>query len=101
MPAYMTTARGGQQAVLLANGRVLIVGGVSPDGAFLTSAELYDPYTGTFTATGDMMQTIRPATIEISSSIESSVGAAVTTMRHRRSTECARCHIGRWCTQYS
>jgi hypothetical protein len=52
----MTTAdRGGYTSVALADGRVLFIGGVrsgfnGPDD----SAELYDPKTGTFRATGSM-----------------------------------------------
>jgi hypothetical protein len=46
----MITARAGHAAVLLANGKVLIIGGSS--GAY---AELYDPSTGTFTATAQIL----------------------------------------------
>ncbi len=55
----MTTSRAGHTAVLLPNGTVLIVGGatVIPPATtptFLTSAEIYNPATGTFAATGSM-----------------------------------------------
>ncbi|HKE28259.1 MAG TPA: kelch repeat-containing protein [Bryobacteraceae bacterium] len=46
----MTVARSGHTATLLADGRVLIVGGDS-----VGSAEIYDPVTGNFTATGDLL----------------------------------------------
>ncbi len=52
----MTNARVFHAATLLNNGMVLITGGANATGvlAGLASAELYNPATGTFTATGSM-----------------------------------------------
>jgi N-acetylneuraminic acid mutarotase len=40
--------------VLLASGKVLVAGGVGTGYSFLSSAELYDPASGTFAPTGSM-----------------------------------------------
>jgi N-acetylneuraminic acid mutarotase len=54
----MNTARSHARAVLLSNGSVLVIGGCVNDclSATTNSAELYNPNTGVFTATGSMVQ---------------------------------------------
>jgi hypothetical protein len=59
----MNTSRGAHTATLLADGRVLITGGgtgqigggYSHYGTAVRSSEIYDPATGTFSPTGDML----------------------------------------------
>jgi hypothetical protein len=55
----MNNARYFHSATLLNNGQVLVTGGIGDllPGNELASAELYDPATGTFTATGSMINT--------------------------------------------
>jgi hypothetical protein len=50
----MITAGSARVATRLADGKVLITGGVSADQACLASAEVYDPATRTFSAAGSM-----------------------------------------------
>lgn len=72
----MTRARTAHSATLLPNGRVLIAGGRGPLGSTksggcplpsscgeLTSAEIYDPSSGTFTVTEDMIAVGGPAVL--------------------------------------
>jgi Kelch motif/Galactose oxidase, central domain len=52
----MSTARSAHGGAMLADGRVIVIGGNSRGdvGTVLATAEIYDPETGTWTATGDM-----------------------------------------------
>ena len=47
-------SRAWHTATLLADGRVLVTGGVANDGSQPTASQLFDPGTGTFSATGSM-----------------------------------------------
>ena len=50
----LATARSFHTATLLPNGKVLVAGGFNGIGGTLASAELYDPASGTWTATGSL-----------------------------------------------
>src|SRR5258708_33319586 len=50
----MVLVRSVHAATLLNNGKVLLAGGVGTSWTFLADAELYDPATNTFAATGAM-----------------------------------------------
>jgi uncharacterized delta-60 repeat protein len=55
--SFLNTARYYHTATLLPNGKVLVVGGddvIYPHIHYLSSAELYDPLTGTWTQTGSL-----------------------------------------------
>jgi hypothetical protein len=52
----MIEPRSGHSATLLPNGKILIAGGMRRNQDFSKSAELYDPATGRFTATGELSQ---------------------------------------------
>ncbi len=56
--AAMTSGRRLHTATLLPNGKVLIAGGSNSVG-YLNTAELYDPVTGTFSATSSLMTSAR------------------------------------------
>jgi galactose oxidase-like protein/Kelch motif protein len=52
----MSVGRRLRSAALLADGRVLVAGGRDPQDAPLLTAEVYDPQSGTWSSTGDLVQ---------------------------------------------
>ena len=58
----MIHVRSGHSAAVLPNGKVLIAGGRDSNGNLIPIAELFDPATGTFSATGGLMQVRTNAT---------------------------------------
>ena len=50
----LNAPRHGHTATLLTNGKVLVAGGASSCGSRMSSAELYDPSTGTWSVTGSL-----------------------------------------------
>ncbi|MGY1679138.1 Kelch repeat-containing protein [Geodermatophilus sp. SYSU D01176] len=52
----MSVSRSLRSAAVLADGRVLVAGGRDAQGALLTTAEVYDPQSGTWTPTGPLVQ---------------------------------------------
>ena len=61
-PISMIQVRAGHCAALLMSGEVLIAGGHDANGSPLKTAELFDPATQNFTATGDLNQARTGAT---------------------------------------
>ncbi len=53
-PTSLGIARAGHTATLLPNGKVLVTGGLGNGTFALASAELYDPTSGSWTATGNL-----------------------------------------------
>ena len=75
------TNREDQTATLLNNGEVLIAGGFSENAPFteLSSAELYNPATGTWTLTGSMSTAVYGATATLLENGEVLVAGGLTT----------------------
>src|SRR5207253_3158402 len=48
----MSTARDSHTATLLANGKILVAGGLDQSRSSIATSEIYDPNSGTWTETG-------------------------------------------------
>lgn len=57
----MTTARSYHSATLLPNGKVVVMGGIAAAGGVLTSIEIYDPASGTWSTSAATLATPRKA----------------------------------------
>ena len=82
----MGTARLAHTATPLGNGKVLIAGGLGTS-LFISSAELYDPGTGTFTPTGSMGTDRSGHTATLLGNGKVLIAGGVGTSLHRSSTE--------------
>ncbi len=92
----LNTGRGAHTATLLANGKVLVAGGL--DGIYITgSAELYDPSTGAWSNTGSLAAArfIHTATLLLSGKVLV-VGGANTNLSPGGSVELYDPVTGRW-----
>jgi hypothetical protein len=94
-------ARHGHRAVLLPNGKVLIAGGYNSNGNnptnyWLSSAELYDPATGSWTATGAMTTRREDHTMTLLSNGKVLVAGGMNTNGSLSSTEVYDPAAGTW-----
>jgi hypothetical protein len=61
----LNIGRWDHSAILLPNGKVLVVGGEDKDFNFLTSSEIFDPATGQWTATGSLGTALEESTLTL------------------------------------
>jgi N-acetylneuraminic acid mutarotase len=91
------TARCNHTATLLPNGKVLVAGGIGSNFTVLSSAELYDPATGIWTATGSLATARVYHTATLLASGEVLVAAGFNTFStHLRSAELYDPASGTW-----
>jgi hypothetical protein len=91
----MGTARENHTATLLPSGQVLVAGG-DQNGLFLTSAELYDPATGSWAATGSLATRRSSHTATLLPSGQVLVAAGLGTSGHLSSAELYDPASGTW-----